>query len=159
MADKNYVDWLRKKVGTEPVILNAANAIIADEKGDVLFMRRGDFAASPVWGLPGGMLELEESAETAVRREVLEETGLEVMATEFLGTYTNNPIVSYPNGDQCKIILFVFVCTVASGTLQADGKESLELGFYNPKTPPPLFRPYIQNILDDFVAGKRGLLR
>lgn len=159
MTDANYIGWLRGKVGTDPVILNATNAIILDESGKVLFMRRGDFTAEPVWGLPGGMMELEESAEETVRREVREETGLEVVPRDFLGTYTNNPIVSYPNGDRCKIILFVFICTVTAGTLQADGTESVELGYFDPKDPPKLFRSYIKDILDDFVSGKRGLIR
>ena len=37
-----------------------------------------------LWAIPGGHIELGESADSAVRREVKEETGLEVSETQFL---------------------------------------------------------------------------
>ena len=158
MAASDYIKWLRGKVGHEPVILNATNAIIVNDEGEVLFMQRGDFTHDVLWGLPGGMMEIDESAEEAVVREAREETGLEIKVEEFLGAYTNNEIVSYPNGDECKIILFVFVCT-ASGKPTADGVESLQLKYFTPDAPPKLFRAYTYTVLSDYISGKRGFIR
>ncbi len=52
-------------------------AIILREDA-VLLVRRGREPSKGLWGLPGGLLELGESVEAAVRREVLEECGIEV---------------------------------------------------------------------------------
>jgi ADP-ribose pyrophosphatase YjhB (NUDIX family) len=59
--------------------------------GNVLLCRRGREPKKGQWDLPGGFLELGESAEEGLRREIREETGLEVEAMQFLdalpGTY------------------------------------------------------------------------
>jgi ADP-ribose pyrophosphatase YjhB (NUDIX family) len=48
-------------------------------RGDeVLLIRRGQPPALGAWSLPGGGQELGETAEAAARRELFEETGLEV---------------------------------------------------------------------------------
>ncbi|MBZ0118729.1 MAG: NUDIX domain-containing protein, partial [Sandaracinaceae bacterium] len=52
--------------------------------GIVLIERRNDPEG---WALPGGFIDYGESPEDAARREVHEETGLEVELTELLGVY------------------------------------------------------------------------
>ena len=44
----------------------------------VLLVRRGQEPMKGEWSIPGGALELGETLDAAVRREVIEETGLEV---------------------------------------------------------------------------------
>ena len=51
------------------------NALIFDE-GRVLLAHRRDI---DWWNLPGGGMELNETVEEAIRREVREETGLEIV--------------------------------------------------------------------------------
>jgi 8-oxo-dGTP diphosphatase len=48
------------------------------ESGSVLLVERGREPLKGYWSLPGGVLELGEKLEEAVRRETLEETGLQV---------------------------------------------------------------------------------
>ena len=71
---------------------NAAGAVIAvieNEKGEVLFVRRRFNPAKGTLDLPGGFIDLNERAEDAVVREVKEEVGLEVVETRFLTTFPN----------------------------------------------------------------------
>lgn len=67
-----------------PVVGIAAAARTAD--GRWLLIRRSD---SGMWALPGGTLEWGEELRPAITREVLEETGAEVLALgELLGVYS-----------------------------------------------------------------------
>lgn len=58
-----------------PIVGAAAVVLRASE---VLLVRRGREPNKGLWGLPGGMLELGESLDEGVRREVLEECGVVV---------------------------------------------------------------------------------
>jgi NAD+ diphosphatase len=87
----------------------AVMAIICDPEGQILFTRREREPAKGKLDLPGGFVDPLETAETALAREVLEETGLVVTATRFLTTFTNRYVyrgVTYYTLD------LAFVCTV-----------------------------------------------
>lgn len=60
--------------------------IVVREDGRVLVIRRDD---NGHWEAPGGVLELDESFEDGVRREVFEETGLTVAVERLTGVYKN----------------------------------------------------------------------
>lgn len=61
-------------------------AVIVNDDGEVLLTQRAD---NGHWEPPGGVLELEESIEAGLRREVREETGLEVEIERLTGVYKN----------------------------------------------------------------------
>jgi 8-oxo-dGTP diphosphatase len=61
-------------------------AVVLDDGGRALVIRRRDTAA---WQLPGGVLELDESIDAGLRREVREETGLDVEPERLTGVYKN----------------------------------------------------------------------
>jgi 8-oxo-dGTP diphosphatase len=64
--------------------LPSCHALI--RSGDrVLLVQRARPPFQGYWGLPGGGVELGETVEAALRREVREETGLDVAITRFLG--------------------------------------------------------------------------
>jgi ADP-ribose pyrophosphatase YjhB (NUDIX family) len=46
--------------------------------GEVLLVRRGQEPAKDSWSLPGGLVELGETMEAAIQRELMEETGIRV---------------------------------------------------------------------------------
>lgn len=65
--------------------VSVAGIVIRDDDR-VLVIKRND---NGHWEAPGGVLELDESFEDGVRREVLEETGLEVTVERLTGVYKN----------------------------------------------------------------------
>ena len=64
-----------------------ACAVFADDDGRVLLARRADEPSKGKWDLPGGFLDEGEHPLDALRRELREETGLEVEPGEFLGIW------------------------------------------------------------------------
>jgi 8-oxo-dGTP diphosphatase len=61
-------------------------AVIKDRAGRLLLIRRGHEPGAGLWSLPGGRIEPGETREQALRREVLEETGLAVQCGQLLGS-------------------------------------------------------------------------
>ncbi len=120
--DNSYVDWLRKRVGSRKVFLPFATVVVRDSLDRILLQQRTDF---DFWGMPGGVLELYEDWETCARRELREETGLEVGDLRLVGVYTDPRYdVSYPNGDQVQQFTVCFEGVVSGGQMQPDGLES-----------------------------------
>ncbi len=59
----------------------SAGAVVIDERGRVLLLKHV-FRPGAGWGIPGGFIGKGEQPEEAVRREVLEETGVELESVE-----------------------------------------------------------------------------
>jgi ADP-ribose pyrophosphatase YjhB (NUDIX family) len=82
--------------------VSVAGIVVRDD-GRVLAVRRRD---NHHWEPPGGVLELGETFDQGVRREVLEETGIEVQVERLTGVYKN-----MPRG----IVSLVFRCAPVGG--------------------------------------------
>jgi 8-oxo-dGTP diphosphatase len=73
-------------MATTPKHSVSVAGIVVRDDGRILVIRRDD---NGQWEAPGGVLELDESFEDGVRREVLEETGLQVAVERLTGVYKN----------------------------------------------------------------------
>jgi len=72
--------------------INAAGAvacIIENNDGDILLTRRAFDPSKGKLDLPGGFIDLDETAEDAVKREVKEELNLEVTSLQYIGSSPN----------------------------------------------------------------------
>lgn len=67
----------------------AAVCCVIHEGGDVLVAVRGRDPGKSLWDFPGGFVDLGESAETALRRELREEIGYEPEQLEYLASAPN----------------------------------------------------------------------
>lgn len=96
-------------------IVPSVHGIILNASGEILLHKRED---SPIWAVPGGKIELHESIEQCLKREMQEEIGVEVYAKRLLGVYTD-PSYVLALGDQVqRVFLIVFLCTIESGDLK-----------------------------------------
>ena len=92
----------------------AVAAMIFDDKGYILLCEHTYRKFHP-WGLPGGGLEYGENPEDGVRREVREETGLDVQVEKLL--YAE----SAPNNHHINLI---YLCRIVGGMFQPNHEIS-----------------------------------
>ena len=95
---------------------------VLQQGSKVLMVRRKKDPFKGRLALPGGFINEGETAEDAVRREVREETSLEVEPIDILGVYSD------PKRDPRKHVMSVtFVCiTLSGGEKAGDDAESVE---------------------------------
>lgn len=92
--------------------ISVAAAIFDDSGENVLLIQRRD---NGKWEPPGGVLELNESIEDGLRREVREETGAQIQVGPLTGVYKN-----MSRG----IVALVFRCTLISEPMGASDEAS-----------------------------------
>ena len=103
-------------------------ALVVNPRGEVLIVR------SSKWGdkftVPGGHIELGERAEDAIKREVKEETGLDVEPERLLLVQE----AIYPE-NYCKHEHFIFmdyICLTKNSEVKLDGRELQEYFWMKP---------------------------
>ena len=68
---------------------SAVACFIRNSKGELLLVRRAKEPAKGTLDLPGGFVDMHESAEEAAQREVKEETGLDITGCRYLFSIPN----------------------------------------------------------------------
>ena len=121
------------------------DGIVIQEDRVLLVRRRNDpFAGS--YALPGGFMEVDESAEECVVREVEEETGLRTEVLDLVGAYTRPG--RDPRGHICTL---AYRLVVRSGSLRA-GDDASEAAFFSMEALPELAFDHRDIVTD---AGRR----
>lgn len=140
--------FLRSRVGPAPLVLPGASALIRDERGRILLIRRID---SGRWALPGGLLELGESLAGTAVRETEEETGLRIEPIRVRGVFGGHRVV-FPGGDTLYPISTWFECEIRSGSIRPDGRESDRVEFHDPAGLPELVRGIRERLTETLVS-------
>ena len=146
-----YIENLRKAVGSQPLILTGVAVAVVNEFGEILLQKRKD----GLWGVPGGFLELGESTEEAGKREVFEETGIEVGKLELVGVFSGKQhFVKLPNGDEFYPVTIAYVTKdIKGGVLKADGVETTEAKFFKVSELPDGLNPLIRNLIKQYLVA------
>lgn len=105
-------------------------------EGRALLIRRGGAPLKGEWSIPGGMLELAETLEQGVIRELSEETGLDVKVVELIEVFERifpaPPSADGSPGDparpQYHFVILDYLCEMRGGTLAA-GSDALEFAW------------------------------
>ena len=123
-----YLESIRSRLGPQCILLPGVRAIILNGQGDVLLQRRTDLDC---WGLPSGSVELDETALEALKREVREETALEVLRAEPMALYSGpTQRFRYPDGGEIQCFSVAMIVREWAGEPKADGVEGSEVRFW-----------------------------
>jgi ADP-ribose pyrophosphatase YjhB (NUDIX family) len=110
-------------------LVPGGSALVTDDEGRILMQRRSD---SGNWALPGGVMDIGETLEQCVVREVKEETGLDIAIIGLLGIYTDpNHVIAYADGEVRQEFNITYLARVTGGTI-AVSNESTEVRFIDP---------------------------
>ena len=147
-----YIRQLRQLVGTRPLVLAGACALVMDARGSLLMLRRTD---NGCWGIPGGALEPGESTEQTVRRETLEETSLTLGPLELFGVFSGPELFyHYPNGDQVYNVTIAYTCSSYTGSIACSDGEHDRYAFFQLSALPANTSPSIQPILKALLDAR-----
>ena len=122
--------------------LGAAVVLIKD--GRVLLTKREDLE---VWCLPGGHADEGETLAEAARREMREETGLEVELERLVGVFYGGPT---------RVHVAVFTARLVGGQLTPDPHEVVDIGFFAPDDLPDDIMWWHRTRLERALAGAVG---
>ncbi|MER5645067.1 NUDIX domain-containing protein [Streptosporangium sp. NPDC002524] len=107
MTVNDKPDRARAHQDDRPLHSVSVGAAVIDAEGRFLAIKRRDNGR---WQLPGGVVELDEGPLDAVRREVLEETGIHVEPIRLTGVYKNMTL---------GVVSLVFLCQAVAGQARA----------------------------------------
>jgi ADP-ribose pyrophosphatase YjhB (NUDIX family) len=149
----SYLGKLRKVIGTQKIIVNSVRAILLDEEGRALFIKR---SGDKRWGMPAGAMELDESVFDTMKREVKEETGLDVLKATLIAIYSSPTTQTFTDcwGNEHHVIEYLFRVDEWTGTLEKETNESADAKFYPldnlPEASSELFAKHHERVFRDF---------
>lgn len=129
-------------------------AFLERPDGKVLFIRRAKEPSKGMLSIPGGFVDVNESAEDGLRREFREEVGFEPMQLEFLCTHPNSyhyKGITYP-------VIDIFFKARGSGEEHAQALDAVdEVSWLNPSSvnPGDLAFPSLRHAFQLYLRARR----
>lgn len=139
---------MRALIGNETLLTIGCGAIIEDGQERILLLKRKDYEE---WGIPGGILELGETFEKTVKREVFEETKLHLQTISLFGIYAGkNGFATYENGDKVYSVQIIFHTKDFEGNPNIN-EEATDHGFFARNEIPDNINPHQAKFIKDWV--------
>jgi ADP-ribose pyrophosphatase YjhB (NUDIX family) len=134
----------------------AVNALVFNEKGEVLLAKRTD---NGLWCIPGGHVDLGETLVQACLRELFEETGFKGDVVKLVGIYSDTQnSLHIQQGSEWHTIRVSFLCRVTGGKITPSGETS-EIRYFNVKQLPALITDHAKRIADALLNQPEAVIQ
>jgi ADP-ribose pyrophosphatase YjhB (NUDIX family) len=121
-----------------------ACAVCIDDEGRILLARRAAEVFNGYWDLPGGFVDEDEHPLDTVRRELREETGLDVEPTEFVGVWMDR----YSEDESGPSTLNLYWRARVTGGEPKAADDVSELRWFRPHELPPPSEIAFRNVAE-----------
>lgn len=140
-----YCDVIRQMIGNSPLIIVRPSVAIVNHDGEILLSRYSGTA----WGIPGGILQLNESVEECISRNVLEDIGVKIKRLSLIGVYSGKELINLveESGDEYHTVAIGYLCTDYEGEITPDKNQGIEAQFFRFNQLPQELDPFIKNKL------------
>lgn len=132
-------------------IVPSVTVAVRDGAGRILLVHKID---NDYWALPGGAVDLGESAAEAALRETAEETGVTIELTGLVGIYTDpGHVMAYDDGEVRQQFSICFHAALISGVARQDDTEIKAVQWVDPSDLSTIkIHPSMRLRIDDAIA-------
>ncbi len=155
---EHYFKNLRAKIGHDEIIMSGVAGILFNEDRTAVLLQKRSDSSQDVWGIPGGMIPLNDTNSSAIIREFKEEMNLDIKPVSLWGVQSDFHI-EFPSGDKAQIIGTLLEVEKIGGSLVVDGDETTDAEFVPLNPVPTMYNAQHQYWIDQVAAGNRGFFK
>jgi len=141
----NVLAWSRMRTPH-----SGANAIVLNQEGEVLLIKRSDNGR---WCLPGGHVDYGETIEQTAVREAYEETGVRVEVERLSGVYSKPYAAKEGLSRPSHYVIVALVCRPVGGELRVS-QESTEVRYFAPDQLPDTLWSWHRERIEDALQNR-----
>ncbi|MCY9696170.1 NUDIX domain-containing protein [Paenibacillus alginolyticus] len=141
----DYCENMRAMIGNAPLIIMRPSVAIINRSCEILLNRY----IGGTWGIPGGILQLNESVEECIKRNVQIDLGIMLNTLRLFGVYSGKELINRveESGDEYHTVAVGYLCTDFEGKLTPDENQAIEAKFFKFDRLPEEIDPFIKNKL------------